>query len=81
MPLTINAISVTSFAGILPPYHRSLAMHTQLVDKLRSNSVSFEESREAITKWVEQPWLEDLGWNAKWEDICAVEVDRWESLH
>ncbi|KAF8350860.1 hypothetical protein F5887DRAFT_876109 [Amanita rubescens] len=72
---------VTELASILPPYHRSLALHTQLVDKLRSNSVSFEESRDAVTKWVEQPWLEDLGWNAKWEDICAVEVDRWESSH
>ncbi|KAF8636677.1 hypothetical protein AX17_003483 [Amanita inopinata Kibby_2008] len=71
--------SVTSFAEIIPPYHRSLAMHTQLVDRLRSNSVSFEDSQEAIAKWVEQPWLGDSGWETRWEDICTVEVERWET--
>ncbi|KAF8630381.1 hypothetical protein AX15_002940 [Amanita polypyramis BW_CC] len=72
---------VSSFTQIIPPYHRSLVLHTQLVDKLRSNSVSFEDSREAIAKWVEQPWLEESGWDAKWEDVCTVEVERWESSH
>ncbi|KIL69595.1 hypothetical protein M378DRAFT_156815 [Amanita muscaria Koide BX008] len=71
---------VTCFAEVIPAYHRSLALHTQLVDKLRNNSASFEESREAIATWIEQPWLEESGWDAKWEDICAVEVERWENL-
>ncbi|KAK2467052.1 hypothetical protein APHAL10511_001310 [Amanita phalloides] len=71
---------VSSFACIVPPYHRSLALHADLVDKLRSNSISFQDSRDAITGWVEQPWLEESGWNSQWEDICAIEVERWQSL-
>jgi len=70
---------VTSFADILPPYHRSLVLHTQLVDALRSNSTSFEESRQIIAEWTEQPRLEESGWDAKWEDICLVEVEQWEN--
>jgi len=62
---------------ILIPYHRSLQTHTDLVNILRKHSVSFEDSRDAIEKWATQPELEELGWSAKWEDLCAVEVDRW----
>lgn len=64
-------------AGVLVPYHRSLHTHTELVDILRSHSLSFENSRNAIAAWVAQPWLEDDGWSAKWEDICNAEVERW----
>lgn len=67
----------SSIPEILKPYHRALDGHVTLVNTLRSHSVSFEESRDAITKWAEQPWLEEYGWEAKWEDLCSVEIDRW----
>lgn len=69
--------SVTRVPEILKPYHRSLALHIQLVDALRKHSIPFEKSREIINKWVEQPWLESAGWDAVWEDICEAEVERW----
>ncbi|KAH9484167.1 hypothetical protein JR316_0003647 [Psilocybe cubensis] len=68
---------VTRVPEILKPYHRSLALHTQLVDSLRKHSTPFEVSREIVNKWVEQPWLEGAGWEAVWEDICEAEVERW----
>jgi hypothetical protein len=52
-------------------------MHIELVDKLRSHSVSFEDSRQAILKWAEQPWLLDSGWDANLGDICPIEIERW----
>ncbi|KAK0445482.1 hypothetical protein EV421DRAFT_1902439 [Armillaria borealis] len=69
---------VTSIPDILPAYHRELTTHKELVDALRSHSASFDDSRNAITKWTEQPWIEVSGWEAKWEDVCAAEIDRWE---
>ncbi|KDR81446.1 hypothetical protein GALMADRAFT_89384 [Galerina marginata CBS 339.88] len=68
---------VTRVPEILRPYHRSLALHIELVDKLRKHSIGFEKSREVINKWVEQPWLEGVGWADVWEDICEAEVERW----
>jgi hypothetical protein len=40
--------------------------------------MSFGDARAAIARWVEQPWLEEDGWDARWEDLCAVEVERWD---
>ncbi|PFH50048.1 hypothetical protein AMATHDRAFT_48188 [Amanita thiersii Skay4041] len=74
-----DLLLVTSFSRVASPYYRSLTLLTELVDKLRSHSISFEESRKVIAMWVAQPWLEDEGWEAKWEDICAVEIECWES--
>ncbi|KAH7926289.1 hypothetical protein BV22DRAFT_1009331 [Leucogyrophana mollusca] len=70
---------VSSIPEIIIPYHRSLVMHNDLVDVLRSHNVTFEVSRDAIAKWVDQPFLQDDGWDAKWEDLCAVEVERWDT--
>lgn len=70
--------AVSSVSDILIPYHRSLNLHLELVNTLRNHSVSYEVSRDAISKWVGQPWLEDSGWDAKWEDVCSVEVERWD---
>ncbi|KAF7311606.1 Aldo-ket-red domain-containing protein [Mycena kentingensis (nom. inval.)] len=67
---------VTAIPALLPPYHRSLNSHIALVDTLRSHSVSFEDARDALAKWIEQPWLEDDGWEAAWEDLCTAEVDK-----
>ncbi len=66
------------YTRYLPAYHRELTTHKELVDALRSHSVSFDDSRNAITKWTEQPWIEVSGWEARWEDVCAAEIDRWE---
>lgn len=68
---------VSRVPEILVPYHRALSGHIALVDILRSHSISFDESRDAILKWAEQPWLEEHGWDAEWEDLCSVEIDRW----
>ena len=62
---------------LIPPYHRSLQMHIELVETLRSHTVSFEEARHSLTKWVSQPHLEANEWVTEWEDLCAAEVDRW----
>lgn len=72
-------LSVASVSEILRPYRRSLEDHTDLVKKLRSHTVSFETSRDAINSWVEQRWLAEDGWDANWEDLCAAEIHRWES--
>ncbi|KAF8201596.1 hypothetical protein BJ912DRAFT_945834 [Pholiota molesta] len=52
---------VSRVPAIIKPYHRSLAMHTEIVDELRSHSITFEKSRDALNKW----------------DICEAEVERW----
>ncbi|KAJ6618334.1 hypothetical protein B0H10DRAFT_1795611 [Mycena sp. CBHHK59/15] len=70
---------VSTIPGLLVPYHRSLDTHIALVDTLRSHAVSFEDARDALATWVAQAWLEDDGWETRWEDLCAVEVERWES--
>ncbi|KAL6309024.1 hypothetical protein BKA93DRAFT_724153 [Sparassis latifolia] len=70
---------VSSVPEILIPYHRSLEMHIELVDTLRSHDVTFEASRYAIAQWVAQPHLEEGSWDAQWEDLCAAEIDRWNS--
>lgn len=54
-------------------------MHTRLVDVLRSHSVSFEASRDAISEWAAQPYLEEGSWEAEWEDLCEVEIERWNT--
>jgi len=68
---------VTSASQLVIPYHRSLDMHIELANSLRSHSVSFEDSRRAVLKWAEQPSLLDLGWDASLGDICHIEIERW----
>ncbi|KAI0047959.1 hypothetical protein FA95DRAFT_1558488 [Auriscalpium vulgare] len=70
---------VSSIASILRPYRRSLDLHTRLVDILRPHSVSFKDARSAIQQWVEEAPLEDENWDAKWEDLCIAEIDRWDA--
>ncbi|KAJ4488434.1 hypothetical protein J3R30DRAFT_938266 [Lentinula aciculospora] len=67
----------SSVPEILIPYHRALDEHITLVNILRNHSASFDASRDAISKWAAQPWLEEHGWDARWEDLCFVEIDRW----
>ena len=68
---------VTRIPQVLPLYHRSLTHHTELVDKLRSHSITFEDSRDVINEWAQQPWLEEGGWDTAWEDLCEAEVEKW----
>jgi hypothetical protein len=75
-----NDIIVTSVSDILVPYRRSLTMHIEIVDLLRSHSTPFDASRDALSKWSRQPWLEEDCWEAKWEDLCAIEVERWDGV-
>ncbi|KIJ17183.1 hypothetical protein PAXINDRAFT_10037 [Paxillus involutus ATCC 200175] len=70
---------VTSLANITTPYHRSLSLITDIIDRLRSHSITFEASKDVISQWIEQPYLEEDGWDAKWEDLCAVEIERWDA--
>ncbi|KIK98821.1 hypothetical protein PAXRUDRAFT_823428 [Paxillus rubicundulus Ve08.2h10] len=70
---------VTSLANITTPYHRSLTLITDIIDRLRSHSITFEASRDVISQWIEQPYLEEDGWDAKWEDLCAIEIERWDA--
>ncbi|PAV23554.1 hypothetical protein PNOK_0062200 [Pyrrhoderma noxium] len=69
----------TKMPDLLPPYHRSLQVHTEMVESLRSHSISFEESRKILAKWVAQTYLESDEWVAEWEDICAAEIERWNA--
>ncbi len=61
------------------PYRRSLEMHAEHLDTLRNHDVSFETSRKIANEWIEQPHLEEDSWDAKWEDLCEVEIDQWDS--
>ena len=70
-------IQATSIPEILIPYHRSLALYKQFVSRLKSHSISFEDSKAIIEQWAEQPYLAEDGWEAKWEDLCSVEIERW----
>lgn len=69
--------TVTALSDVLAPYHRSLEMHVELVQVLRSHDATFEASRQALAQWAAQPYLEDHSWEAQWEDLCTAEIDRW----
>ena len=49
----------------------------EFVSDLRSHEVTFATSRDILSKWVHQPYLEAGGWS-DWEDFCSVEVERWD---
>ncbi|KAG6331527.1 hypothetical protein ID866_7562 [Astraeus odoratus] len=70
---------ILSLSNVTTPYHKSLVLLADLANQLRSHSISFETSRDIIRQWVEQPFLEEDGWDAQWEDLCAVEVEKWDA--
>ncbi|KAL4065363.1 hypothetical protein V8B97DRAFT_1868932 [Scleroderma yunnanense] len=70
---------VLSLGSITAPYHKSLVLLTDLTNQLRNHTVSFETSRDIIDQWIEQPYLQEDGWDAQWEDLCAVEVEKWDA--
>lgn len=72
---------MSSISEVLIPYHRSLADHAELVETLRYHSISFDDSRKAIAQWSNQQWLADDGWAARWEDLCAVEIEYWDATN
>ncbi|KAF7416022.1 hypothetical protein PC9H_006810 [Pleurotus ostreatus] len=69
---------VVSIPSVLPAYNRSLHECKTIVNTLQSHAATFEVSRDAIARWVEQPWLEEFGWDANWEELCAAEVEKWD---
>ena len=73
----LNLLLVTSIAGILRAYNRSLEQHAEFAERLRPHSISFEESREIVHQWAKEHFLEEEGWDAKWEDLCLAEIDKW----
>jgi hypothetical protein len=74
----LNITTATEMPSILPPYHRSLQDYEDMIERLRPHSVTFEEARAVMARWVAQEWLEEDGWEAKWEDLCDAEVDGWD---
>ncbi|KAF8303078.1 hypothetical protein DL93DRAFT_462189 [Clavulina sp. PMI_390] len=74
--------SLRSFEARVPNiihYHaRSLARHTTLVKTLNNDSLPFDEAKAAIEEWAAQPDIKEGGWMARWEELCEVEVGRWE---
>ena len=75
----IHGVEVTSIPALLVPYHRSLQAHVEIEGALRSHSISFEESRSLVSQWISQTHLETDEWVGEWEDLCSVEVDRWNT--
>jgi len=69
----------SAMSEVLKPYHRCLTAQAALVEKLRSHVITFEESRTIIAQWCAQVSLEENDFVSEWEDICAVEVDRWNT--
>ena len=76
-PSPDHLATVTEIPDLLVPYHRSLEEHADMIQRLRSHSLSFEESRLIVSEWAAQTDLEDEGWDARWNDLCAAEIDRW----
>ena len=69
--------AASRISTILPPYHRALHTHVRLVETLLPDTISFEDSRDAINEWAAQRHASEGGWAVEWEDLCAVEIDRW----
>ncbi|KZV64462.1 hypothetical protein PENSPDRAFT_757232 [Peniophora sp. CONT] len=69
---------VTEISSLLPPHRRSLEEHAALVEEVRSHDTPFAAAREAVLRWAAPGILEDESWDARWEDLCDVEVDKWD---
>ncbi|VDC07117.1 unnamed protein product [Peniophora sp. CBMAI 1063] len=69
---------VTEIPGLLAPHRRSLDEHAGLVEEVRSHDTPFAAAKEAVLRWAAPGTLEDEGWDARWEDLCDVEVDKWD---
>ena len=71
--------AVDKVPAIVVYYHRSLESHTHLVNVIEDDTLQFEKARDAIQLWASQPDLSEGGWMVEWEELCAVEVGRWEA--
>lgn len=76
---TLIAFSATELPRLLVPYHRSLQLINELVERLADNDLLFEESKRSIDQWISQPQLEADEWVSEWTDICSIEIDRWDA--
>jgi len=74
--------SLQSFVDKVPSivtyYHRSLQSHAHLVKVLEDDTLQFENARSTIQQWASQPDLREGGWLAEWEELCTIEVGRWD---
>ncbi|KLO14222.1 hypothetical protein SCHPADRAFT_996811 [Schizopora paradoxa] len=68
---------VNEIPALLQPYGRSLQEQIEIAEDLRSHNLTFEESRKLVVSWTSQSYLEADDWTREWEELCAVEVDRW----
>ncbi|KAF8516913.1 hypothetical protein BU17DRAFT_50379 [Hysterangium stoloniferum] len=68
---------VTTAPTLLPGNHRCLEELKVLVATLRTHDTSFDASQNIIAKWITQSCV-NQEWS-DWEDLCGVEVERWES--
>ena len=69
---------MTEISNILATHRRSLEEHAAIVEEVRSHDTPFAEAKEAVLRWAAPGVLEDEGWDARWEDLCDVEVDKWD---
>jgi len=59
-------------------YHRALYHYTYLVTVLDNDKLPFDKARDAIQQWASQPDTNAGGWSVEWEEICQIEVGRWD---
>jgi hypothetical protein len=70
--------TVTRLPALLRTYNRALADCEHSISVLRSHHMLFDEARAVVARWQAQAVLAEGGWQSFWEDLCEVEVDRWE---
>jgi len=68
----------TELPRILSCYQRELHELKDLVVRMRPHSTPFEQSRQMLAQWMAQPFSRIDSWT-EWEDLCAVEVERWDT--
>lgn len=68
----------TELPRILSSYQRELHELKDLVVRMRPHSTPFEQSRQMLAQWVAQPFSRIDSWT-EWEDLCAAEVERWDT--
>lgn len=79
MARVLTVEPVDTIPLLLKPYRHALHEHTQLLHSLRSHSISFEESRDILLKWVTQSSLQEDPWVSEWEELCEAEIERWNT--
>lgn len=74
----ICSTTVSRLPALLRTYNRALADYEHMISVLRSHRMAFDEARAVVAQWQAQEVLAEGGWQSFWEDLCEVEVERWE---